>query len=165
MKIWSRILCISVLAGVISACTTSSTPVASDTTEPTAAPTAALSSVERSAIDLINAQRSQNGRSTLAISPNLVRAAQLHAADMTQNAYFSHTGLNGSNVKTRVNAQGFKGCYWAENIASGRETAEGVVQAWIDSDAHRKNILTGSANQIGVGTSNGVWVAVFARAC
>ncbi|MEM9717447.1 MAG: CAP domain-containing protein, partial [Pseudomonadota bacterium] len=139
------------------------TPTAS-TTATTTVPSSATAS-ENSAMALINQNRSQSGLSALNIDGRLVRAAQLHAQDMNANGYFSHTGRNGSSVRTRVTAQGYSGCFWSENISTGRGSPTNAVEAWMNSDKHRANILSRSARQIGVGQSGPLWVAVFAAPC
>ena len=41
--------------------------------------------------------------------------------------------------------------YAGENIAMGQRTPEEVVKAWMNSEGHRKNILSPNYNYIGVG--------------
>ena len=53
-----------------------------------------------------------------------------------------------------------------ENIASGQRTAQAVVTAWMNSEGHRKNILSANFTEIGVGyaaKSNGTpyWTQMF----
>jgi uncharacterized protein YkwD len=50
-----------------------------------------------------------------------------------------------------------------ENIAMGQRSAEEVVQAWMDSEGHRANILNGTFTHIGVGyIENGnYWTQMF----
>ncbi|MEO1564361.1 MAG: CAP domain-containing protein [Pseudomonadota bacterium] len=116
-------------------------------------------------MQLINSQRQATRMSPLTLDPRLIRAAQLHAQDMANTGYFSHTGRNGSTVKTRVSGQGFKGCYWAENIGQGQADANAIVSAWMGSSKHRKNILSRKAKAVGVGLADRTWVAVFAAPC
>lgn len=126
---------------------------------------ASATQTESHAMSLMNAERTKKGLSTYGISPALIKAAQLHAKDMTAKNYFSHTGQNGSNVKRRVRSQGYKGCFWAENIASGHKNALEVISAWMKSAPHRKNILSRKADELGIGRSGNIWVAVFAKTC
>lgn len=50
-----------------------------------------------------------------------------------------------------------------ENIAYGQRTPQAVVNAWMNSNGHRANILNTSYTQIGVGyVSNGHhWTQMF----
>jgi uncharacterized protein YkwD len=55
-----------------------------------------------------------------------------------------------------------------ENIAAGQQTAAAVVQAWMNSQGHRENILNSSYTQIGVGYASGgsmghYWTQMFIR--
>lgn len=114
---------------------------------------------------LVNDYRSSKNRPALKYSPVLAKTAQAHANDMYKNNYFSHTGRNGSSVRKRVTRAGFKGCYWAENIAFGQKTPQSVMQTWQKSSGHNKNLLTKKASHFGVGYAGGYWVQVFAKAC
>jgi uncharacterized protein YkwD len=54
----------------------------------------------------------------------------------------------------------------AENIAAGQRTAPEVVDGWMNSPGHRKNILSRDVSQIGIGFATGgeygtMWVQVF----
>lgn len=50
-----------------------------------------------------------------------------------------------------------------ENIARGQQTPEAVVDAWMNSDGHRANILNSSFTQIGVGyvAEGNYWTQMF----
>jgi uncharacterized protein YkwD len=55
-----------------------------------------------------------------------------------------------------------------ENIAKGQTTPEQVMNAWMNSQGHRENILNKNYTQIGVGiakASNGqyIWTQLFIR--
>ncbi|MBR6770619.1 MAG: hypothetical protein IKM28_05180 [Lachnospiraceae bacterium] len=54
-----------------------------------------------------------------------------------------------------------------ENIAWGQKTPEEVVNAWMNSEGHKDNILNSSFTSIGVGCyeNNGIlyWVQLFTR--
>ncbi|MES2856544.1 MAG: CAP domain-containing protein, partial [Bdellovibrionota bacterium] len=65
--------------------------------------------------------------------------AQMHAADMAQNEFFSHTSPTSGSFSHR--AQSFEiGGYRAENIAMGRAPLE-AVRGWMNSRGHFKNIM------------------------
>ena len=78
-------------------------------------------------------------------------AARLHAQDMADNNYFSHTGLNGSSFMDRILAAGFTGtCPCGENIAAGNSDASSTMTQWINSPGHCENMM-GDYTKIGVG--------------
>ncbi|MDA1208953.1 MAG: CAP domain-containing protein [bacterium] len=49
----------------------------------------------------------------------------------------------------------------AENIAKGQNSPWTVVSAWMDSPAHRTNILSSDLKEIGIGISGDIWVQNF----
>jgi hypothetical protein len=51
----------------------------------------------------------------------------------------------------------------AENIAKGQQSAQEVVEAWLKSPGHRKNILAPHSTRLGVGKVGSVWVQNFGR--
>lgn len=122
--------------------------------------------VEKDLISLLNQDRKINGRRPLSVSPKLMAAAEKHARDMAKRRYFSHKGRDGSTVGTRVNREGYKYCYVAENIARGQKTARQTMGSWRNSSGHNKNNLSLKATHVGAGVAGGtVWVLVFASPC
>jgi uncharacterized protein YkwD len=66
----------------------------------------------------------------------------------------SHTGTDGSSAGDRIRAAGYNYTYYAENIAASSSqyfSPETVVNLWMNSSGHRKNILSDKAVHIGVG--------------
>ncbi|HJU46085.1 MAG TPA: CAP domain-containing protein, partial [Chitinophagaceae bacterium] len=80
----------------------------------------------------------------------LEAAARAHAEDMSKNNYFSHTGLNGSTPGDRITAAGYEWQGYGENIAKGYPSEQAVVDAWIKSEGHCKNIMNGNFKEMGV---------------
>lgn len=105
---------------------------------------------EAQVLALVNAQRVAKGCKALAINSQLQAAAHGHARAMAEHNFFSHTGKNGSNLKGRVRAAGYKGGRLAENIANGQKTASAVVSAWLGSRSHLKNILNCAYKDTGI---------------
>lgn len=81
----------------------------------------------------------------------LDQASRCHSADMAAQNYFNHTSLDGRSPWTRMDDAGYTGSPAAENIARGQRTAESVMQSWLNSDGHCRNMMTASANEIGIG--------------
>jgi uncharacterized protein YkwD len=108
-------------------------------------------------VEVTNEQRVANGLTPLAEHPALVAAAQEYA-DL--HAHVSPDrldhGLNGSTLASRAEAEGYAGwTFLAENLVwSSFEAAFSpaqAVQQWLDSPAHRDNMLNPTVNEIGVG--------------
>lgn len=122
------------------------------------------SSAAQAVLAEVNAARAQNGLSALTLDANMNRAAAVRAAELAQS--FSHTRPNGSRGLTALNEAGVSYRTAGENIASGQQSAQAVVSAWMNSSGHRANILSSSFGRMGVGqaTIGGrtYWVQLFA---
>lgn len=113
------------------------------------APTGDAATEER-VIALANRHRSAGGCGPVKLDTRLRTAARAHSADMAAKNYFSHTGADGSSPWDRAKRAGYSSPS-GENIAMGQRSAEAVMQAWMNSDGHRKNILNCDSKAIGVG--------------
>jgi uncharacterized protein YkwD len=102
-----------------------------------------------------NAERSKVGCRALTVDQRLVNAAQAHSVDMAAKGYFDHRSLDGSTPFQRIAGAGYAFSIAAENIAAGQRTAADVMTGWMNSAAHRANILNCSLTQIGVGYATG----------
>lgn len=122
------------------------------------------SSAAQAVLVEVNAARAKNGLSALTLDANMNRAAAVRAAEMAQS--FSHTRPNGSRGLTALNEAGVSYRTAGENIASGQQSAQAVVSAWMNSSGHRANILSSLFGRMGVGqaTIGGrtYWVQLFA---
>ena len=113
-------------------------------------------SYETEIMKLINQHRINMGLSELKILDVIKSQTDKHNDYMIIKREISHDNSDDrfEYLQTNANAVGF-----AENIASGYTSAKAVVDGWIDSKGHRKNIegnythfnLTAKQNQ------NGYW--------
>ena len=104
-------------------------------------------------IDIVkwtNHQRAKHGCRKVVVDNRLIRAARDHSAWMARNAKFSHTGYRGTSFATRIRRADF-GRPLSENIAYGYSTGAAVVNAWMKSSGHRRNMLNCRARSVGVG--------------
>lgn len=101
-------------------------------------------------LNLINNARKANGLAPLAIDATLNNVAQIKSNDMVANNYFSHTSPRYGSPFAMM--QGFGVTYKTagENIA-GNPSLQGAFDAWMNSEGHRKNILSSAYNYIGIG--------------
>jgi uncharacterized protein YkwD len=72
---------------------------------------------------------------------------------MAARGYLSHTGADGKDPFQRMRDAGFSGCAMAENIARDFDSAEAVVNAWLDSNEHCINLFWDRVHLLGVGHS------------
>ena len=118
---------------------------------------ASAGSIEEQIFALINAERSKNGLTDLKWSESLAAVARLHSQDMANVKFFSHRGSDGSMVDERADRLGL-GSWLAigENIAYMRgyeDPAALAVAKWLESTAHRKNLLGPNWKESAVGVA------------
>ncbi|VDN48714.1 conserved exported protein of unknown function [Petrocella atlantisensis] len=100
---------------------------------------------------LINIEREKAGLHKLVMDAKLEKAAYFKSNDMLINDYFEHVSPVHGGMVDIVAMHGVPYRYLAENIASGHTTAKKVVDGWMASPGHRKNILSPNLNKIGIG--------------
>ncbi|MFP5110760.1 CAP domain-containing protein [Bacillaceae bacterium C204] len=113
--------------------------------------TGAVSQYVQQVINLTNAQRSKNGLPALKADAQLNGVAQKKSLDMQQKNYFSHTSPTYGSPFDMMRDFGVTYKSAGENIAQGQRTPQEVVTAWMNSEGHRKNILSANFTHIGVG--------------
>lgn len=92
----------------------------------------------------------------------LEKAALDHSVDMHKNNYFSHTGRDGSSPGHRITRAGYNWRAYGENIAKGQTTEQEVMNGWLQSEDHCKNIMSSNVNEMGVGRDGNYWTQIFA---
>ncbi len=97
----------------------------------------------------------------VAWNDKLAKAAYDHSSDMKSNDYFSHTGLNGSNAGQRITAAGYIWKTYGENIAKGYASEQAVMNGWLSSEGHCKNIMNANFKEMGVGKQGDYWTQLF----
>lgn len=126
--------------------------------EPARAADGADAAAEERFVDHINAERRQRGLGALTVDTELVRVAREWTPHMVADGGLAHN----PNLSEQVQAD------WqrlAENVgysshgSTAAELVDNLHEAFMDSDGHRRNILMGEANRVGVGvdvTDDGV---------
>ncbi len=99
---------------------------------------------------MINAKRVANGLSALKINDEVQNVARIKAQDMVDNSYFSHTSPIYGLPFDMMKKFGISYKTAGENIA-GNSSNSGAVNAWMNSEGHRANILNSSFNYTGIG--------------
>jgi uncharacterized protein YkwD len=103
---------------------------------------------------------------------NVESAAALHNAYMRAEEKVSHIGYRDSTPSQRLTESGFEWQTMAENIAAGYPTVAQVVESWISSNGHCRNIMNPLFNTIGADKLDGYltsdfinyWTLVLAQA-
>ncbi|MEU8068394.1 CAP domain-containing protein [Micromonospora sp. NPDC049151] len=130
-----------------------------------AAATTGLSAELQQVVTIVNQERAKAGCKALTVNAKLNLAAQRHSQNQADHKKMDHTGSDGSQPWDRVKAAGYSYSMVGENVAWNYQTPAAVMEGWMNSEGHRKNILNCSYTQIGVGVarSNGpYWTQVFA---
>jgi hypothetical protein len=106
-------------------------------------------------LDTTNRVRISNGLSPLKENSLLTIAASKKADDMFEKNYWSHFGPSGETPWAFIIDTGYEYEYAGENLAKNFMFSEDVVSAWMDSKAHRENILNGRFDEVGYAVANG----------
>ena len=110
-------------------------------------------------LNLVNAQRAKYGLTALEMGDdNLTAAAQTRAEEIA--VVNSHVRPDGSKCFTVLKDYGVTDTPTGENAAWGSVSPEEVVNAWMNSEGHRANILNPEARKMSVGyyyNSNSTW--------
>ncbi len=114
-------------------------------------------------MELVNQARAKNGLSPLVLDAALSRVAQAKARDMHDNGYFAHESPSYGTPFEMMRSFGITYKTAGENIAMGYQTAESVMNGWMNSEGHRANILKASFTTLGVGyvADGNYWVQMF----
>ncbi len=121
-------------------------------------------------VDLVNKTRTEGctcGTERMPVvgkitwNETLAKTAYLHSKDMNDQNYFSHTGKDGSDPGIRMERQGYNWRTYGENIAKGYANEKAVVEGWINSEGHCRNIMNPNFEEMGLGREGEYWTQVF----
>ena len=103
-------------------------------------------------VTYVNKERTLRGTHPLRISPLLMNAAQMRADVILRYQNFSHQDPN-ENIEllTVLPSVGYHFRYASENIGMGGLSGEDFVHGFMNSTAHRENLLNPSLSDTGVG--------------
>lgn len=108
-------------------------------------------------INLTNAERKAQSIQVLGENEILNRVALNKARDIMEKQYFSHTSPEGKPFYKWIEESGYNYRYAGENLAIDFTESEEVMKAWMESPAHRDNILNKNYTQIGIGIMTGTF--------
>ena len=125
-----------------------------------------ITDIEQKVHELINEERSKNGLTSLTLVPLISNIARQHSEDMASRDYFQHDTPEGKSfgdryrennfnceVKISVTtyATGAENISYLEGYTGETRIAKVMVDGWMTSDGHRKNILTPYFKNEGIG--------------
>jgi uncharacterized protein YkwD len=130
------------------------------------------------ALNLVNEVRARGvdcggkyfqGTSPLRLNDALINAARIHALNMAEMHFFSHTGMDGKSSSTRISEQGYRWSVAGENIAAGQSSIKEAVNSWVKSPGHCANLMDPRFTEMGISKANSngskyrlYWVQTFA---
>ncbi len=137
-----------------------------DTSDNNQNTTGSFSSFQKEVVRLVNVERTKRGLSELTLNTQLSNVATLKSQDMINKNYFSHTSPTYGSPFDMMKQFNISYRTAGENIAMGQKTPAEVVNAWMNSQGHRENILNANFTEIGIGvakSSNGTlyWTQMF----
>lgn len=102
-----------------------------------------------------NQARREKGLGALQVNNELSSAALLKAQDMFKHNYWAHTSPTGVEPWKWLGDAGYNYSYAGENLAKNYPTAAATVDAWMNSESHRANILNGHYVDVGFAVVDG----------
>jgi len=123
---------------------------------------------EREVLRLVNQERKSRGIEPLEYDSELFKVARIKSEDMRDQDYYAHVSPTYGAPFEMLDHYGFKYSRASENIARGYWTPKVVVDGWMNSEGHRKNMLDPGYNKIGVGFAydndgSTYWTQLFIR--
>jgi len=119
--------------------------------------------VRHATLCLLNRQRARRGLPRLHARRPLTAAATRYSRLMVTQGFFAHVSPGGSTMVQRIRhtsyLRGARGWSLGENLAWGSgasATPARIVDAWMHSAGHRRNILDRKFRHIGIGVALGV---------
>ena len=104
---------------------------------------------------LTNQKRAEAGLTPLVIDERLSRAAEGKANDMFTNDYWAHISPDGKTPWIFIRTAGYSYVFAGENLARGFSNTSDVVNAWMNSQSHRDNMLSSKYNNVGFAVGQG----------
>lgn len=114
-----------------------------------------LSEQQHKLLALVNEVRAEQELPALPETPPLKTSSQLKVDDMATNHYFDHNGPNGHNFKYFLKTAGYDYHLAGENLAMGFSDARAVVNAWVKSPLHYRNIIEPDFKEMGMSLAVG----------
>lgn len=116
-----------------------------------------MAQVEQAIFNKVNEERAKAGVPTLNYNTTMEKYARIKSQDMGDKNYFSHEDQSGNLITVKMKADGVSYRAWGENIAyiggvtDPTALANQFMKNWMNSEGHRKNILSTNFESIGVG--------------
>jgi uncharacterized protein YkwD len=114
-------------------------------------------SLQSEAARHLNAYRAKTNLPPLAPDARLTSAARAQCAIMIANGKIGHAFGAGTSFGERMRRAGIGPGYQAENVARGQRSVAEVMQAWMNSRGHRRNMMDPKMSSFGIASKSGYW--------
>jgi len=121
-----------------------------------ATPAFASDITRASVVAAMNEYRAQYHLPPLREDARLDAAADDRMRDMEDQAYWAHESPDGRSPFTWMAPNGYAYHYAGENLATGFDTTELLVEGWMESRGHRANILSPHFEDCGIAIIDGL---------
>ncbi len=98
----------------------------------------------------------------LTMNDRLTLAASQHSSDMYQNNFLDHISSNGDTLADRIEKVNYKWRVIGENVAHNQRKIEQVLQDWLSSPGHCRNMMSSEYRHTGIAQVNWYWTQVYA---
>lgn len=121
-------------------------------------------------LDAVNVARAEGGvcgseriapSEPLVWDARLELAARRHTLDLVKHNMLSHTGSDGLEPGDRVLEAGYEWRVVGENLIRGRNSLDTVIEDWLESPGHCRQILNPVLSEMGAAEVDGYWTQVF----
>lgn len=110
--------------------------------------------LEARMLEMLNAERIEQGLNPLQADPALADVARVHSRDMFARGYFSHVNPEGKDAFDRLQQAKIRYLAAGENLALA-QTLPSAHQGLMNSPGHRANILRPAYGRVGIGVLDG----------
>ena len=110
---------------------------------------------EAAIIARTNQIRAEAGLPALVVNQSLAISAVNKANDMATKGYFAHANPDGQRMGYWIGATGYVYSLAGENLAKGYSSLDRLMNAWVTSPSHYKNLVEPKFTQIGIGMAEG----------
>jgi len=106
-------------------------------------------------LEAMNLYRAERNLPALRGDQRLDLAAEDRMRDMEEIGYWSHESPEGRSPFFWLALRGYRFGFAGENLAKGFETAEVLVDSWMESKGHRENIMSANYADCGIAIIEG----------
>lgn len=120
-------------------------------------------------LNAVNAERAKRLVPPLKTNATLMQVADFYSCRLIDGRFFDHVDpYDGSTVDTRVSDFGYPFAKIGENLAAGQRSGKAVVADWMQSPAHKANLLDPTFTETGIAVKTGgdlgwYWVQEFGK--